>query len=80
MGTLPFRQDTLRDFLRLECPKTVSWKEIHSMVGERKLWGRGLQWNDAAILASAIISDVPLWTLDKRLATAAAEAGVAWHG
>ncbi|MEM9080699.1 MAG: type II toxin-antitoxin system VapC family toxin [Verrucomicrobiota bacterium] len=80
MGNLPKRRKFLSDLMKLERPKTVSWNEIFHMVEDRNLWGRGIQWNDAAILASAILSNLPLWTLDKRLAAAAREAGVAWNG
>lgn len=52
--------------------------EALTMLERRNLWGRGLQWNDVLILASAKISYVKLWTLDKRLAQVAEELGVAW--
>ena len=50
------------------------------MIEQRHLWGRGLQWNDVMILAATRIHGAVLWTLDKRLAQAAEELGVAWHG
>lgn len=80
MANLPERQKFLADLVQLERPKVVSWREVYQMVESRKLWGRGIQWNDACLLASAILSGHPLWTLDKRLATIAVEAEAAWKG
>jgi hypothetical protein len=34
--------------------------------------GRGLGWVDAHLLASALLSSIPIWTEDKDLAEAAA--------
>lgn len=80
MANLPQRQLFLNDLVELAQPKVVSWNEVYRMVQSRRLWGRGIQWNDACLLASAILSERPLWTLDKRLADIASEAGVAWTG
>jgi predicted nucleic acid-binding protein len=45
--------------------------EVLSLVGARKLAGSGLGWVDVHLLASALLEDTLLWTLDKRLAAAA---------
>lgn len=50
------------------------------LVESRKLYRKGHQWNDLMLLASTLVSEAPLWTLDHRLATAAREAGVAYLG
>ncbi|MGJ8723562.1 MAG: type II toxin-antitoxin system VapC family toxin [Roseibacillus sp.] len=80
MANLPQRKRFLSDLLQLARPKLVSWTEVYQMVENRQLSGRGIQWNDACLLASAILSERPLWTLDKRLADIATEAGVGWQG
>ena len=46
------------------------------LVEDRRLWGRGLGWVDVHLLASVLLSDCGFWTLDKRLARAAAELGL----
>lgn len=79
MGCLPMRLGTLDDLQRLPRADEASWEEVRRMVEARKLWGRGLQWNDVCLLASAILTGVPLWTADARLATAATEAGVGFN-
>jgi hypothetical protein len=50
------------------------------MVESRKLWGRGIQWNDAKVLASAILGEIPLWTFDLRLKTIAGEMNLDYAG
>jgi hypothetical protein len=46
------------------------------LIEERKLWGLGLGWIDGHLLASALLSHCEFWTLDRKLAGAAAAAGV----
>ena len=80
MGGLQNRSQTLSSMAKLGRPPLASAAETHQMVEARQLWGRGLQWNDAQILASVVIGGVQLWTVDLKLAAVAAELGVAWHG
>jgi hypothetical protein len=76
MGTLKNRQQTIFDLAKLNRPPLATFAETRQMVEARKLWGRGIQWNDARILASAILGQVPLWTFDIRLGEIARELGV----
>jgi predicted nucleic acid-binding protein len=46
------------------------------LIEDRKLWGLGIGWIDAHLLASALLSNYQFWTLDGRLDRAAAAAGV----
>ncbi|MES2660612.1 MAG: PIN domain-containing protein [Verrucomicrobiota bacterium] len=78
MGTLKDRQQTLFDLAKLNRPPIATFAETRQMVESRCLWGRGIQWNDARILASAILGQVPLWTFDIRLNEIAKELGVAY--
>jgi predicted nucleic acid-binding protein len=47
-------------------------REVLRLIEDRKLYGRGIGWVDAHLLASALLSRCRLWTLDRRLALAAA--------
>lgn len=76
MGNLRSRRETLADLSNLDRPPIASFAETRQMVEGRQLWGRGIQWNDARILASAILGEVPLWTFDPRLQEIANELGV----
>lgn len=48
-------------------------EEVLDFVSERRLAGRGLGWIDMHLLASALIGNCKVWTLDKALAAAAIE-------
>lgn len=80
MGTLRNRDQTLWDLTRLGRPPLATDAETRQMVEARRLWGRGIGWNDAKILASVVIGSCVLWTRDGRLDEIAAEMGVAWRG
>ena len=80
MGSLQDRAQTLWSLSKLGRPPLATDAETHQMVEARRLWGRGIQWNDARILASTVIGGVKLWTADKKLLEIAAEMGVAWNG
>ena len=43
------------------------------MLQDRRLSGRGLGWIDVHLLASALLSEASLWTLDAPLRKAASE-------
>jgi predicted nucleic acid-binding protein len=47
-------------------------EEILSLIEKERLMGKGLGYIDIHLLASAILTGAPLWTLDKKLALAAA--------
>lgn len=80
MGGLKNRQQTLIDLAKLNRPPIASFSETRQMVEARRLWGRGIQWNDANILASSVLVGVPLWTFDLRLKAIAEEMGVSFTG
>ncbi len=52
-------------------------KEVIQLIQDRFLCGRGLGWVDLHLLASALLTNCRFWTLDKRLALAAGELGLA---
>lgn len=79
MGTLKNRKQTIFDLSQLSRPPLASFSETRQMVESRQLWGRGIQWNDARILASSILGEVPLWTFDLRLREIARELGVSFE-
>jgi predicted nucleic acid-binding protein len=59
------------------CP-AASHEEILHFIESHKLMGLGLGYIDAHLLASAKLSSVPLWTLDRALRTAASRLNVAY--
>ena len=47
-------------------------KEALSFIENRRLMGKGIGYVDVHLLLSALLTDAPLWTLDKKLAQVAA--------
>jgi len=76
-GALRNREEVLG--LLKELPRGVeaTHEEVMDWVRSRRLHGRRIGWVDAHLLASALLSGCALWTLDRRLAQASAEVGVA---
>ncbi len=75
-GNLKNRSRILSDLEALPCAVSATHEEVLQMLELRKLWGLGIGWIDAHLLASALLSDCQFWTLDGRLVRAAAAAGV----
>ena len=80
MGSYKNRALTLDDLGKLLQPPIASFAETRALVENRRLWGRGVQWNDVQILASALIGRHPLWTYDRRLNELAEQFGVGFKG
>lgn len=70
MGHLPKRAETLRALSRLPIARVASDAETMFFVEKHKLYGRGLGWTDAQLLASARLSSAALFTYDKALGRA----------
>lgn len=51
-------------------------EEVMHFIDKYQLMGRGLGYIDMHLLASAVLTNVPLWTFDKRLNAASATLGV----
>ena len=51
--------------------------EVLEFVRSRRLHGQGLGWIDMHLIASALLADCPLWTLDRRLDATARRLGAA---
>lgn len=75
-GNLKNRTETLRDLRALPPAVPASESEVMHLVENRRLWGLGIGWIDAHLIASALLSMCQFWTRDKRLIRAAASAGV----
>lgn len=75
-GNLKRRAAVLSALNTLPSAKQAADAEVLELIELRKLWGRGLGWIDAHLLASALLSNCRLWTFDKRLERAAADLGL----
>jgi hypothetical protein len=75
-GNLKNRATILSDLEALPAAHVATHAETLHLVNSRRLFGRGLGWIDAHLLASALISNCRLWTLDGWLRMAAEELGL----
>lgn len=74
------QREVVTEFLcSLPFAKEADLTSTLGMIETRRLFGRGLQWNDVQLLAAAKLSSAALWTRDQRLAAAAHELGVGWN-
>ena len=76
-GALRNRAQVIEDLRALPSAKVVTDGEAMALVENRRLWGKGIGWIDAHLLASSIISNCALWTQDRALRRAAVELGLA---
>ena len=77
LGHVTSRAEVLADLATLDAPRVAEHAEVLALVEGGRLWGRGIGWVDAHLLASALLERTVLWTLDAPLARVARELGVA---
>lgn len=66
-GNVSKRNQFLNLLYDLPSSKEATHQEVITFINSKKTYGKGVGYFDHMILCSAIISDLPLWTLDKRL-------------
>jgi predicted nucleic acid-binding protein len=74
-GSLSRRNMILENLRRLPAAVSASDEEVSAMIERKRLWGKGIGWIDAHLIASALLSDCLLFSSDERLNRAAREAG-----
>ncbi len=62
------RQEILSLLPLLPKAKVAMDLEVLTLIGEYKLFGKGIGWIDAHLLTSSLLNASALWTLDKKLA------------
>lgn len=78
MGTISQRQEILRLLANLPQARSATHEEVITLIEARQLFGRGIGYVDAHLLAATLLTDrARLWTRDKRLAATAADLGLA---
>jgi predicted nucleic acid-binding protein len=71
-GTLRRRGEILSLLKALPESKLLEHEEVLNFLDARRLYGRGIGWVDAHLLASTLLTGCALWTFDKPLRRAAA--------
>ena len=75
-GNLRNRARILTDRNTLSFAVSATREEVMRMIEDRWLWGLGIGWIEAHLLAASLLSNCQLWTLDRRLLGAADDAAV----
>lgn len=71
------QRGTILDLLAaLPAAPVARFGEVLDLIERRRLWGKGIGWVDAHLLASSLISRGELWTADRRLRSVAGRLGV----
>jgi len=66
-GNLSNRTEILSLLHDLPMASRADDDEVFQFIEDRKLMGKGLGYIDIHLLMSALLTGIPLWTLDKRL-------------
>jgi predicted nucleic acid-binding protein len=75
-GNLRNRSHILSLLDTLPLAHLADHEEVIRFIETNRLMGKGLGYVDIHLLASAVLTSVPLWTLDQRLNKAAATLGI----
>lgn len=75
-GNLRNRSQILSLLSTLPLVRLAEHEEVMHVIEEYRLMGKGLGYIDVNLLASAMLSRVPLWTIDRRLNAVASTLGV----
>jgi predicted nucleic acid-binding protein len=70
-GNLKNRTEILALLRELPQALLAQNEEVLELLDSRRLFGKGVGWIDAHLLASALLNRAKLWTLDKKLASLA---------
>lgn len=78
LGTPAERNLTLHNLRMLPLATLATDAEVMSLIENERLFGSGIGWVDAHLLASALLTpNTQLWCRDRRLSLAANQLGVA---
>lgn len=76
LGSLQKRHSILEYLADLPSATHAEEDEVRLLIDRHALFGTGIGYIDAHLLASAQLSRVPLWTQDKRLHNVASKLGL----
>ena len=77
-GSIRNRDELLTLLQTLPIVPTVNLDELLYFIEQNRLMGMGLGFVEMHLLASAKLSEIPLWTTDKKLKSAAIDLEVAY--
>jgi predicted nucleic acid-binding protein len=75
-GNISNRAEILSLLRALPLTKHAAHEEVMHFIGNYELMGKGLGFIDMHLIASAVLSKVPIWTLDKKLKDVSSRLGL----
>lgn len=78
-GSMRNRQEILELLTTLPAAVAAEHHEVLHFIEAKHLYDAGIGWIDVHFLASAHLSQAPLWTSDMRLRRAAESLGIAYN-
>lgn len=78
-GNLKNRTEILSLLQALPTATQAEHEEVMQFIENHQLMGKGLGYIDMHLLASALLTEVPIWTLDKRLDEISTELGIGFN-
>jgi predicted nucleic acid-binding protein len=75
-GNIKNRSRILSLLSTLPIAHTAEHEEVIHVIEKYRLTGKGLGYIDVHLLASAMLTNIPLWTLDKRLNSVSTKLGI----
>jgi predicted nucleic acid-binding protein len=70
-GNMKHRSEVLESLAMLPTTLTLDYQELLTFIETHRLFGQGLGWIDIHLLASTLLQQVTLWTLNQSLRNAA---------
>ncbi|MFZ5998042.1 MAG: type II toxin-antitoxin system VapC family toxin [Nitrospirota bacterium] len=77
-GNLKNRAEILSLLQALPMASFIEHEEVIQFIGHYTLMGKGLGYIDVHLIASALLTGIPLWTLDKRLHETSSKLGIGY--
>ena len=78
-GNIQNRQEIMSLLQALPQTSPVEFEEYLFFIDQNQLYGKGIGFVDIHLLASAKLTQIPLWTADKRLQSASAELNLKYN-
>lgn len=79
-GNIKNRDEILTLLQTLPTAKEATHDEVLQFIDKSKLHGKGMGYIDLHLLSSALLSEVTLWTLDKKLDNETKKLGIKHEG
>ncbi|HXF88120.1 MAG TPA: type II toxin-antitoxin system VapC family toxin [Xanthobacteraceae bacterium] len=80
LGNLRHRDSVLTDYRLLPQARSAAHEEVLELVERTRLFGRGIGYVDAHLLAATALSeDARLWTFDRKLAAIAVQLNLSYR-